>query len=107
MGLKLAKTTAEGFTVEYWCINPMVSVDLAARRVHARLMAYKDKAARDASMQPVQFEDHSDEFTEVRSIKLEGQDFETAMASGDFRDAMYAQVKAQDFFVGSEDVLET
>jgi len=103
MALKKAVVTAEGFTVEYWRVNPSMSIDLVARTVDAGILVYKDAAARQAGHKPIRTM-MVEGMDEVRSVRLAGQDFEDAIATGDFRAAMYTALKAKDFFAGSEDV---
>lgn len=103
MALKKAVATAEGFTVEYWRVNPTMSVDMVARTADAALLAYKDAAARAAGNRPLRSM-MIDGMDDVRAIRLAGADFESAIATGDLRAAMYAQLKTKDFFTGAEDV---
>lgn len=104
MALKLAKTTDEGFTVEYWRVNPFMSVDMVGRAAYATLMAFKDAASRQGGKRPVHVGPELAGFETVQSVELTGQDFETALATGDLRAAMYGKLKALAFFTGSEDV---
>lgn len=104
MALKKVKTTREGFTVEYWRVNPAMSINVLDKSAVGHLLGYKDAAARQAGSDPVSSAVRLDGVEEVRSVELTGAAFDAAMTAGDFRPAMYAALKAKDFFTGSEDV---
>lgn len=105
MALKLAKTTEEGFTIEYWRVNPNLTVDMVDQTATSTVLAYKDASARQAGKRPVHAHGHDIQGIDtIRVVKIAGTDFTAAMASGDFRPAMYAALKAKDFFSGAEDV---
>ena len=104
MALKLAKTTDEGFTVEYWRVSPMISVDMVARTAHGQVVGYVNAAARQAGKRPVHAGSSIEGLMEAERVTLEGATFEAAILTGELRDAMYAALKTTDFFTGSEDV---
>jgi len=101
MALKKAITTREGFQVEYWRVNPQMSIDFENRHAVASILVYKDEAARRAGMSPVHtmLLNHSFE----SNVSLSGAELDAALLTGDVRAAMYAQIKTQDFFLTSED----
>lgn len=104
MAIKLSKTTEEGFTVEYWRVSPVITVDLEQRTARSRVVAYANAAARTGGKRPIPLDAISDSRS-VQQVEISGQEFEAALATGDFRDAMYAKLKATSFFVGAEDAL--
>lgn len=105
MALRLAKTTEEGFSVEYWRVSPSIHVDMVEGTATATIIAYKDAAARQAGKRPVEVRGPiTEDYEQVRSVTISGADFTAAMAGGDFRDQMYAALKTKSFFTGSEDV---
>lgn len=104
MALKISKVTDEGFTVEYWRVSPVMTVDMVARTGVAQVLVYKDAAARQSGKRPVTIMQPMEGLDEVRHVQLDGSDFETAIVTGDLRAAMYGKLKAKDFFTGSEDV---
>ena len=106
MALAKSKELKNGFSVEYWRVSPTMVVDMVERTASSTLLAYKDKAARDAGKGTV--DTHSIEgFSDVHRVELSGKEFEDAIKTGEMRDAMYSKLKVNDFFSGSTDVLET
>jgi len=101
MALQLAKTTEEGFSVEYWRVDPVTSVNMHTRTATARVLCYKDAAARQGGKIPVRV---GPSLEAPDSVTIEGTDFDTALATGDTRGAMYGVLKALPFFSGAVDV---
>lgn len=105
MALRLTKTTKEGFSVEYWRVSPSISVNMVDGTATSSVLAYKDVEARQAGKRPVDGNGLIEEgYEQIRSVTISGSDFTAAMVGGDFRDQMYAVLKANAFFAGSEDV---
>ena len=104
MALQIAKETPSGVSVEYWRINPVMTIDMVERKVYARLMAYVSQAARTGGKREVAMANEVVGFDDVQRIVLDGADFRTALAAGEFRDVMYAKLKTEDFFSGADDV---
>jgi hypothetical protein len=105
MALRLAKTTEEGFSVEYWRVSPSIHVDMVEHAATAQVIAYKDATARQAGKRPVEVHGPVMEgYDEVRSVTISGAEFTAGMSGGDFRDQMYAALKTKPFFTGAEDV---
>jgi hypothetical protein len=105
MALKKTKTTKAGYDVEYWRVSPSIHVDMVDRTATTVILPYKDAAARLAKRPTIRLSSGDIEGYElVRQVEIGGADFEAAIVTGELRDAMYAQLKKKDFFVGSEDV---
>ena len=105
MGLQKSKELKSGFAATYWRVTPTVTVDLANHVAYGRLLAYKDKTARDAGKDPVEL--HDADLDTQTHVTLDGADFEAAIVTGDLRAAMYTKVKTKDFFQDATDVLES
>jgi hypothetical protein len=109
MALKKSFENSHGITFEYWRVMPDIHVDFATKEAHASLLVWVTQAARIADKQPLHF--HEVMTQEQRgSVKtaliLSGEDFTTALATGDLRTAIYTRIKALDVFAGAEDILE-
>jgi hypothetical protein len=106
MALRLAKTTAEGFSIEYWRIDPRMSVcfTTGAQSVQANVLAYVNATTRQAGKPAVRVSPRSIEGADaVGRVGLEGAEATAALVGGDPRAAMYAKLKALEFFAGSAD----
>lgn len=105
MALKLAKTTVEGFSVEYWRIEPSILTRFAeTKTVSANVTVHMNAAARQAGKPPVRLTPRSIEGSETAMrVVLEGSEATNALATGDPRAAMYAKLKALEFFAGATD----
>lgn len=101
MALLIEKTSAEGFVVGYWRISPDVQYNVVDRRLTAVILPYVSATSR-ASDKPV-FQYHDRDFDEARRLTLEGNDAETAIKTGEPRDALYAKAKTLAFFSGATD----
>ena len=104
MALQIAKETPAGVSVAYWRVNPVMTVDMVNRKAYSSVMVYVSQAARTAGKKEVDAHE-IDGFQDARQIVLEGATFETAIATGELRDAMYTQLKTLDFFSGATDLL--
>ena len=105
MALKLTKTTAEGFSIEYWRIDPRMSVDLTtgSKNVRATVQAFVSASTRQANKSPVRLSRDVDGVQVVTSVTLNDAETTSALATGDPRAAMYAKLKALEFFAGATD----
>jgi hypothetical protein len=103
MALRLVKTTNEGFTVEYWRVDPMVSIDMVGRTASARILTYKDATARQTGKASVRVGLES-ELSIPNSVSLSGAALDAALVTGDVRAAMYGVLKTLSAFTGAEDV---
>jgi len=106
MALKLTKMTAEGFSVEYWRIEPTILSRFSGdtKTVSANVIVHVNAAARQADKPPVRLTPRSVEGCETATrVVLEGSEATSALATGDPRAAMYAKLKALEFFSGAVD----
>lgn len=111
MALKKIFELPEGFTIEYWKVNPTFTVDMQNKTINAQLMVYKDKEARDNDKRPVDIHsfgmmssDTRDVLERVVRINLSKTDFDIAMKLEDPRDQIYEKFKTLDFFKDALDV---
>lgn len=108
MALKKSVDSNMGVAFEYWRVMPDVSVDFAEGSARARILVWVDATARGAEKQPQHPNEVVDNRASFRPVEealtLSGEDFTTAIATGDVRAAIYNKIKVLDFFDGSEDV---
>lgn len=99
MALQLEVITQFGATANYWRIMPTMSVDFGSattvQTINACMKCYLSQQARLDGANPI---DGLEQF-----ITLSGADAEAALATGDPRAALYAQVKLLEQFVNAVD----
>lgn len=109
MALKKSIESRMGVGFEYWRVLPQIGVDFAEGTAHATLRVWVNQAARQANKEQGHLHDFLTPESESLiqgALSLSGEDFTTALATGDLRAAFYTRLKALDFFAGAEDVLE-
>jgi hypothetical protein len=103
MALEKAKELKNGVSATYWRVSPAISVDMVARTAHGKLLLYLNEDSRRAGKDPLH--PMEPDLGVETNVTLEGEDFETAIKTGELRDGMYAKVKTEDFFKDAKDLL--
>lgn len=109
MALKKAVENDSGISFEYWRVLPSIVVDFAEGRAQAHLQVWVTEAARRANKRPAHIHEAVDPAVlqpVEEALVLSGDDFASALTTGDLRAAFYGKLKTLDFFEGAEDVLE-
>jgi hypothetical protein len=109
MALNKSVENNMGVSFEYWRVMPQIGVDFAEGTAHASLRVWATQAARSADKVPANIHEFLTPESEPlihEALSLSGEDFTTALATGDLRAAFYTRLKALDFFADAEDVLE-
>jgi hypothetical protein len=107
MALKKSVENDMGSTVEYWRVMPQITVDFSSGTAVAQLAVWVTEAARRADKRCGNLHEclqaGSDDSVRA-ALTLSGQDFTSALMTGDLRAAFYAQLKALPLLSDAVDV---